>query len=194
MQAAHPFAVALGQVVVDRDHVDAASGQRIQIAGQRRRQRLALAGAHFSDSPRVQCHAADHLNIEVALTQHALARLTDQGERFRQKVIQRPALLLDLLLPFSRLPGEILVGQRRHGGFEFIDAGDDGAHFFQFALVFGADDLLNQIHSVRTCRCVGGLGKTKRIPAHCRNPLGIRLGDFGTPVLKRAAVPKGAPR
>ena len=44
---AHPLGIALGQVVVHRDHVHAVPRQRIQIAGQRGHQRFAFAGLHF---------------------------------------------------------------------------------------------------------------------------------------------------
>jgi hypothetical protein len=57
----HPVPVALGQVVVDRDDVDAPSGQRIQRRGQRRDERLALPGGHLRDLAVVQDHAADQL-------------------------------------------------------------------------------------------------------------------------------------
>jgi len=43
-KSCHPLGVALGQVVVHRDHVHAVAGQRIQVAREGRDQRLALAG------------------------------------------------------------------------------------------------------------------------------------------------------
>ena len=60
----HPFAVARGQVVVHRDDVHAAAGQRVQVNRQRRHQRLAFAGGHFRDSPAVQRVAANELHVE----------------------------------------------------------------------------------------------------------------------------------
>ena len=46
----HPVRVALRQVFVDGDDVDAIAGERVQIRGQRRHQRLAFAGAHLGDA------------------------------------------------------------------------------------------------------------------------------------------------
>ena len=46
---AHPLGVALGQVVVDGDDVDALAGERVEIDRQGRDQRLAFAGVHFGD-------------------------------------------------------------------------------------------------------------------------------------------------
>ena len=43
----HPFRVAFGQVVVNRDHVHAATAQRVQVNRKRRNQRFSFAGLHF---------------------------------------------------------------------------------------------------------------------------------------------------
>ena len=47
VQLAHPLGIALGQVVVDRDHMHAAPAKRIEINRKRGDQRLAFAGLHF---------------------------------------------------------------------------------------------------------------------------------------------------
>ncbi len=86
---AHPVGVALRQVVVDRDDVDALAGQRIEVGRQRRDQRLALAGAHFGDLAVMQRHAADQLHVEMAHLQRALARFADHGESLRQHRVER---------------------------------------------------------------------------------------------------------
>ena len=88
----HPVRVALREVVVDRDEVDARAGERIEIDRQRRDERLALAGAHFGDLAVVQRHAADQLHVEVAHLQHALAGLAHDGERLGQQRVERLAL------------------------------------------------------------------------------------------------------
>ena len=71
---AHPLGVAAGEVVVDRDDVDALAGERVEHDGERARQRLALAGAHLGDGAAVEHHAADHLDVEVAHASCAGAR------------------------------------------------------------------------------------------------------------------------
>jgi hypothetical protein len=103
MQASHPLGVAVGQIVVDRDDVDALAGQRIEVGGQRGDQRLAFAGAHFGDLAVVQDHAADQLHIEVAHAEGALAGLAHDREGLRQERVQRLALG-HAFLEFAVLP------------------------------------------------------------------------------------------
>jgi hypothetical protein len=61
---AHPVGVARGEVVVDGDHVHAASGQGVEVHGQGAHQSLAFAGGHFGDAAEVEAHAADELDVE----------------------------------------------------------------------------------------------------------------------------------
>ena len=119
---AHPFAVALGQIVVDRHHMHAFAGQRIEIDGQGGDQGLAFAGLHFGDVAVVQHHAADQLHVEMALAQGALGRLADHRKGFRQQVVQGLALCQPL--PEGGRHGLQLVV--RHGleaGLQGIDLG-----------------------------------------------------------------------
>ena len=85
----HPFGVAAGQVVVDGDDVDAVARQRVEEDGQRRGQGLALAGLHLRDRARVQDHAADQLDVVVALSEHPLARLAAERKSLGQQVVER---------------------------------------------------------------------------------------------------------
>ena len=47
IEPAHPFRVALGQVVIHGNHVHAAAAERIEVNGKRGDQRFAFAGLHF---------------------------------------------------------------------------------------------------------------------------------------------------
>ena len=76
----HPFGVAPGQVVVEREHVDAVPGQRVQRGGHDRGQRLALAGRHLHDVAVVQRQRRHHLLVVGPLSQRAPRRLADDGE------------------------------------------------------------------------------------------------------------------
>ena len=101
---AHPFGVAARQVVVDGDHVHAlararcdrvvrvADRERVEHDGERRRQRLALAGLHLGDAAVVQDHPADQLHVEVAHAERALAGLAHDREALRQQLIERLAV------------------------------------------------------------------------------------------------------
>ena len=90
---AHPLGVALGEVVVDGDDVDAVAGERVEVDGKRGDQRLAFAGLHLGDLALVQHHAADQLHVEVALAERALGRLAHGGEGGHEKVVELGAVL-----------------------------------------------------------------------------------------------------
>ena len=92
VDGAHPGGVALGEIVVDGDDMDAAAGERVEIDGKRRHQRLAFAGLHLGDAALMQHHAADQLHVEMALADGALGGLADGGEGFRDQILERGAL------------------------------------------------------------------------------------------------------
>ena len=83
VDAAHPLGVAAGQVVVDRDDVDALAGEGVEVTGQGGHQGLALAGLHLGDAPLVQHHAAHQLHVEVPHVEHPPAGLPHGGEGLR---------------------------------------------------------------------------------------------------------------
>ena len=108
----HPLGVALGQIVVDGDDMYAAAGQRVQIDRERRDQRLAFAGLHLGNLALVQHHAADELNVEMALAERALAGLAHGGESGDENVVEGRAvgeLFLELFgARAQRFVGELL--------------------------------------------------------------------------------------
>ena len=85
---AHPLGVALGEVLVDRDDVHALARECVEVHGQRRHQRLALAGAHLGNLAVVQHHAADQLHVERAQAHGAGGGLARGRERLRQDVVE----------------------------------------------------------------------------------------------------------
>ena len=89
---AHPLGVALGQVVVDGDYMDAVAGERVEVAGKGGDQRFAFAGLHFADLAVMQNHAADQLHVEVAHVHGAPAGFADDGEGFGKNLVERLAL------------------------------------------------------------------------------------------------------
>ncbi len=119
----HPFRVALGEVVVDRDDVNAAARQRVEINRKRGNERLAFAGLHLGDFALVQNHAADELNVEVALPQRTLTRLAHSGECRDQNVVEGGPpgqLLFEFISPGTQR----LVGELRQFAFQRIDRVD----------------------------------------------------------------------
>ena len=95
---AHPLRVALGQVVVDGDDVDAAAGHRVERGGERRDEGLALAGLHLRDPALVEDDAAHQLDVEGAHAQLATADLAGRGEDLGQDVVEDGLEVLGVLL------------------------------------------------------------------------------------------------
>ena len=92
---AHPLAVALGQVVVDGDDVDALAGQGVEVGGQGGHQGLAFAGLHLGDAALVKDDAADELHPVGAHAQHPPGGLPAGGKGLGQDVVQGLAVLAD---------------------------------------------------------------------------------------------------
>ncbi len=130
----HPFRVALGEIIVDRDDVDAFAFERVQVDGQRRDERLAFARAHLGDFAFVKHHAADELHVEMTHAQSALAGFARDGEGFDEQIFERLALS-DPLAELGGLRGERFVAEGLHRWFELIDARHDAAQARDFAVV-----------------------------------------------------------
>ena len=64
---------------IGKDHV-ALAGERIEIDGKRRDERLTFTCLHFGDRLFVQDHAAGQLHVILALAQHPFEGLTRDGE------------------------------------------------------------------------------------------------------------------
>ena len=115
--AAVPLGVALGEVVVDRDEVDALALERVQVQRQRGDERLALAGLHLGDVALVQDDPAHQLDVEDALVGLALARLADGRERLEEQLLDRLAVL-EPLPELGGLAAQLVVAQRLELGLE----------------------------------------------------------------------------
>jgi hypothetical protein len=105
---AHPVGVAARQVVVDRDHVDALAFQGVQVGGQGRHQRLALAGLHLGDAAAVEHDAAHELDVERAHVDGPPGGLAGDGKGGDQEVVERGAGF-ELAAEFHGLRPELLV-------------------------------------------------------------------------------------
>jgi hypothetical protein len=90
--------------------VHARAGQRVEHHGQRRGQRLALAGLHLGDAPVVQDHPTDELDVEVAHAHRAFPGLADQAEALVQQILERLAVASPLAQAVGCLP-ELLVAE-----------------------------------------------------------------------------------
>ena len=123
---AHPLAVPLGKVVVDRDDVHAPALERIEVGRQGGHQGLALAGLHLGDVPEVQRSPAHQLNIEMPLTQRPLGRLPDDGEGLDQDVVGRLAVF-ESLLEGGGLAAQFVIRHRDIVAFHIVDVVGDRA-------------------------------------------------------------------
>ena len=138
---AHPFGVARRQIVVDGDDMDAFALEGVEIDGERRHQRLALAGAHLGDLAAMEDDPADHLDVVVTLTERPLRRFANRRERLGEEVVER----LPCGQPGAerrRLRRQRVVGHRRDRRFVTVDAGDERAERADIALVRRAKNAL----------------------------------------------------
>jgi hypothetical protein len=95
---AHPLWVALGQVVVDRDHVRAPAGHGVERGGERRDEGFALARLHLRDPALVKHHRAHQLDVERAHLELAPGDLAGGGKDLGQRVIEDVLEVCDVVL------------------------------------------------------------------------------------------------
>ena len=145
VDAAHPLGVALGEVVVDGDHVHALAGDGVEVAGERGDEGLALAGLHLGDMALVQGHGADELDIEVAHAGHALRGLSHDGERLGKHRVERLAVSIALAEELG-LALELLVAHRDIGGLEPVDLGNELLIALEVLIGSKREQLRNESH------------------------------------------------
>ena len=117
-QRSHPLGVTAGQVVVDRDDVHVATGQRIPGGRDGPRQRLAFTGGHLDDVTGEHPQCAEQLDIERAQAGGALGGLAGYREELRDvlrigqvlELQQRGRLAHLLVAEVGGLGGELLGG------------------------------------------------------------------------------------
>ena len=88
----HPFAVALCQVIIDRNDVNAFPFQGIQVNRSGSYQGFTFTGTHFSNITAVENNTANQLHIEMAHAQYATGRFADNCKGFRKDIVQCFAL------------------------------------------------------------------------------------------------------
>jgi len=88
----HPVGVAAREIFVHRDDMHAVAGKAIEVDGQRRGERLALAGFHLRDPAEVQRGPAHDLDVVVALADLALRRFADRRKGLAQSATRARSL------------------------------------------------------------------------------------------------------
>ncbi len=76
----HPFGISAREIVVERQDVHAAAGERVKRRGHHRGQRLAFAGEHLDHVPVVQRERRDELHVERALPEGTAGGLAGERE------------------------------------------------------------------------------------------------------------------
>ena len=137
VQATHPLCIAVGQVVIHRDHMHAFSSQCIEVDGQGGSQGFAFAGSHLCDLALVQCDAAHQLHIEVAHLHHALRAFAHYRKRFWQYAVNVLALLQSGFEGIG-LRSQCVVIQRFQSTFQCVDLRDGFAIGFEHPIIAAA--------------------------------------------------------
>ena len=104
--------------------MDSLTGQRIEIRGHGRDQRLSFAGLHLGNHSAVKGSSADHLDVVVALAKNTFGSFANDRESLHLEVVER--LARDDSAP--ELGGfcfQLLVGQSLKGGLGIVDRSDD---------------------------------------------------------------------
>ncbi len=157
----HPLGVAPGEVVVHGHNMHAPARQRIEIGGQRRNQRLALAGFHLGDTAGMEHHAADKLHVEMALAQRPARGFPHGGKRLGQERVERLAVRQPLF-ELRGAPPQSIVRKGLNLRFEIVDRHDPRVEGLQLAVVGAAEDFCGQSaernHALKPhCRVTGAV-------------------------------------
>ena len=150
---AHPLAVALGEVVVDGDDVDALARNRVEVRRQDGDEGLALAGLHLGDAALVEDDAAYELDAEGLHAQDAPGRLAHGGEGLGHQLVQalaRGVALFELL----RLGLELLVREGAHLRLKGLNPVDNRVYAFKLVVAVRAEKLAHESHNVSYLRLV----------------------------------------
>ena len=142
---AHPFAVALGQVIVNGYHVHAFAGQRVQVNRHRGNQRFAFAGLHLGNAGAVQHNTADDLHGVGLQAQHTPVGFAANRERFGQNIVQAGAIG-QLLLERRGLGLQLGIGQLLHFRFERKHLVRNRADPFELLIREAAEQFFQERH------------------------------------------------
>ena len=112
---AHPLGVAVGQVIVDRDDVDALAFERVEVTG--RVATSVFPSPVFISAILPRCRTMPPINCtsKWRMLRTAAAGFADHGEGFDQQVVEGRALG-QLLFELDGFGGQVDIGELLHGG------------------------------------------------------------------------------
>ena len=168
VDAADVLRVPLGQVVIDRDQMHAVPGDRVQVGGEHRGERLALTGLHLRDVAQMQRCATHELHGEVSLTDRAHRGLAGHGERLRQQLVQA----LTVGVPGAELlclRTQLRIGELLDLRLERVDVRGDLSQPLHHLRLAGAEQAGEQRHGRPHLPVGSGLtcSTGRRAPAPC---------------------------
>ncbi len=130
MNFSHPVRITFGQIVVDRNDVNALPFERVEVRRQGRDERFPFARHHFGDLAFVKRAPADHLHVVVAQAQNATPGFAADGERFFEQIVERFAGG-EALAEEERLFAQLFVAHRLIFRLESVDRLDARLNFLQ---------------------------------------------------------------
>ena len=130
----HPLRVAPGKVIIDGHNMDTTARQSIQINRERRDKRFAFSRFHFCNAALMQHHAADQLNIEMALTQRTPCSFPHGRKGWHKQIIQC-FTRSDLGFEHFGTGQQLRVAQCLYFRFKRVDGFDLGSIAFDPAVV-----------------------------------------------------------
>jgi len=162
---AHQLGLVLGEVIVDRDHVHAATRQRVEVRGRGRHERLALAGLHLGDVSQVKGGTTGDLHVEVPLPQRAPGRLAHRRERLRKQLVQGLPLGQPSPIPVGLL-AQLHVGEPGEVVLQRVDLGSEALQPSQDAALAGPQHLVDDLRHAAISRTrTGNLAAIHAAPA-----------------------------
>ena len=108
IELTHPLTVTSCQIVVYRDHVDAVTGQSVQVCRKCCDKSFSFTCLHLGDVVPVKSDAAGDLNREVLHLQYSVGGLSADCKSVRQDIIRGLAVGKSLL-EYPRLSLELIV-------------------------------------------------------------------------------------
>ena len=141
----HPLCVTAGEVIVDRNDMDAFSRKGFQIGGKGRNERFAFARLHLGNTALEQTDAAHDLHMKMLHAEDSSARLSESGERVGKNVFKRFAFFQPLFQnPRLRLQFGIchllVFGRKRFNRQRRL------VELFQAPAAVAAHEIANQTH------------------------------------------------
>ena len=142
---AHFIGLCLCQVVVNRNDMDAVTGETVQIGCNAGNQRFTFTGTHFRDSALMQNDCTDNLDRERLFAENTVRSLADSCKGFHHNIIKRLAVR-KALTEFNSLCLQSSIGKTFVFLIEIKHLFLDRFDFCKFFFAVGSEDPVNKAH------------------------------------------------